>query len=69
MRERASSTPLARGILAWCKLEAAIEAIQESAGDRDAAAYYALLPILGMAFSCTHATQYAQMVWEELVHR
>jgi len=69
MRERASSTPLVRGILAWCKLEAAIEAIQESAGDRDAAAYYALLPILGMVFSFTHATQYAQMVWEELVHR
>jgi len=69
MRERAMTCPLARGVLSWCRSEAAIEAIQESAGDRDAELYFGLLPVMGMLFTCTHATQYSQLVWEELVRR
>ena len=67
MRDRAKRCPLARGIYLWSKFEAAIEAISETAGDRDFDTFHGLLPILALLFVSTHATQYAYIVWEELV--
>ena len=67
MRKRAADCPLARDVFMWVTFQGTIEAIQESAGDRDFETYHRLLPILGLLFSVTHATGYEMLVWEELV--
>ena len=67
MARRAAVCPLARTVLLWTRFQAAVQAIQECAGDRNFDLYHALLPIVGHLVTCTHGTQYALIVWEELV--
>jgi len=67
MRKKAATCHLARDVLLWMAIQSAIESIQECAGDRDFNTFHAILPILALLFSVTHATGYAQLIWEELV--
>ena len=67
MRDRASSCPLARDTFMWVQWMTVIQHFQECAGDRDFETFHGLLPLFGLLFSVTHATGYAQLVWEELV--
>ena len=69
MLDREEACPLAWCILLWAIIQEAIQALQDSAGNRDAATHFAVLPVLAAVCFASHATQYALLIPEALLQR